>query len=148
MSPQRTKNTAAVQAVDACEPGSHTYCAKKIKGARPLHTHPARDLSQALTPAAKLRRTPGETPRDQDEYGPHTNIGTFTRDQAPSSLKLTRATGALHLWRRGTRDPLTRSGPDTYSGNGYTLTRPDCTDTIGSFTLDLKRAPAPHYIHQ
>lgn len=52
------------------------------------------------------------------------------------------------LWRRGTRDPLTRSGPDTYSGNGYTLTLTDSTDGVASFTIDLKRAPGLQYIRQ
>ncbi|MDJ0466626.1 serine hydrolase domain-containing protein [Streptomyces sp. H27-C3] len=113
-----------------------------------LRAHPSAGHGQVLAEAAKTRRPTRPTPPTRDESGPHTDMGTFTCDQAPGSLRLTRTTDTLHLWRRGTRDPLTRSGPDTYSGNGYTLTLPDSTDSVGSFTLDLKRAPGLQYIRQ
>ncbi|NUK21933.1 serine hydrolase domain-containing protein [Streptomyces lunaelactis] len=112
------------------------------------HTHPTRDPGQSLARAAKLRPAPSGMPPAQDTPSPHTDIGTFTCDQAPGSLRLTRAAGALHLWRRGTRDQLARSGPNTYTGNGYTLTLPGSTNAISRFTLDLERAPGLHYLRQ
>lgn len=87
-------------------------------------------------------------PPAQDAPSRHTDVGTFTSEQAPGSLRLTRAAGSLHLWRRGARGPLTRSGPNTYTGNGYTLTLSGSTNPIGSFTLDLDRAPGLKYIRQ
>ncbi|QNE74421.1 hypothetical protein [Streptomyces finlayi] len=67
-----------------------------------LRVHPSRDHGQVLAEAAKIRRPTRQAPRAQGESGPHTDIGTFTCDQAPGSLRLTRTTDALHLWRRGT----------------------------------------------
>ncbi|MET7712303.1 serine hydrolase domain-containing protein [Streptomyces sp. NPDC005407] len=80
--------------------------------------------------------------------GSHLELGTYTCDQAPGSLRLTRSAGILHLWRRGTRDQLTQEGPTAYTGNGYTLTLTGATDKADRFTLDLDRAPGLTYVRR
>jgi CubicO group peptidase (beta-lactamase class C family) len=81
----------------------------------------------------------------------HTWLGTFTCDEVPGVLRLSRHGPTLYLWRRGTADQLARARTEeqTYAGPGYTLTVPT-TDTLNhghptTFTLDLDRAPALHY---
>ncbi|MCY0937875.1 serine hydrolase domain-containing protein [Streptomyces sp. H34-S4] len=106
---------------------------------------------EALVRAAALERSPGTAARTQptlDDRSQHTELGTFTCDQAPGSLRLTRRADALHLWRRGTCDRLTPTGSGIYAGNGYTLTVPSSTDQVDRFTLDLNRAPRLTYIRQ
>ncbi|MCY0944236.1 serine hydrolase domain-containing protein [Streptomyces antarcticus] len=118
---------------------------------RDLHQQPTLAPKEALVRATALERTPSTATRDQptpDDLGQHTELGTFACDQAPGSLRLTRRADALHLWRRGTCDQLTHSGPGLYAGNGYTLTVPSSTDQIDRFTLDLERAPRLAYVRQ
>ncbi|WP_309226976.1 serine hydrolase domain-containing protein [Streptomyces lunaelactis] len=118
---------------------------------RRLRESPARDPLDVLRQAAKLRRKPTaavRTEQAQIDHNPHMELGTFTCDQAPGSLRLTRSAGALNLWRRGTRDQLTQAGPTAYTGNGYTLTLTVSPDQIDRFTLDLDRAPGLTYIRK
>jgi len=112
-------------------------------------THPGQLLTRALNtqpapaPSATTRRHDG-TPEAE-----HTPLGTYTCDEVPGTLRLTRSDGTLYLWRRGTRDRLTRTGPATYTGDGYTLTLAATEagpgDRPRSFVLDLDRAPGLHY---
>jgi CubicO group peptidase (beta-lactamase class C family) len=112
-------------------------------------THPGQLLARALnaqpapTPSATACRR-GGTPEAE-----HTPLGTYTCDEVPGTLRLTRSDGMLYLWRRGTRDRLTCTGPATYIGDGYTLTltatKAGPGDRPRSFVLDLDRAPGLHY---
>ncbi|MFG2338790.1 serine hydrolase domain-containing protein [Streptomyces yangpuensis] len=118
---------------------------------RDLHQQPTLAPKEALVCAAARERTPGTAVQDQpapDDLGQHTELGTFTCDQAPGSLRLTRSSATLHLWRRGTYDRLTPTGSGNYAGNGYTLTVPSGTGEVDRFTLDLDRAPGLTYIRQ
>ncbi|MFI5982010.1 serine hydrolase domain-containing protein [Streptomyces sp. NPDC051555] len=118
---------------------------------RGLGEHPERSTGDVLYQASALRQKPKGAGRYQQAHGdhsPHNELGTFTCDQAPGSLRLTRNADALHLWRRGTRDELTQTGPTTYTGNGYTLTVAGRTDQLEGFTLDLNRAPGLAYVRQ
>ncbi|WP_328928470.1 beta-lactamase family protein [Streptomyces sp. NBC_00190] len=118
---------------------------------RDLHEQPMLPPKEVLLRAATLERIPGTVVRTQpilDDRDRHTEIGTFTCDQALGSLQLTSSAGALHLWRRGTRDQLTPTGPGVHVGNGYTLTIPSSMDQVDRFTLDLDRAPGLAYIRQ
>ncbi|MDJ0345628.1 hypothetical protein QMK19_25885 [Streptomyces sp. H10-C2] len=75
-------------------------------------------------------------------------LGTYTCDQVPGTLRLSRKNRALYLWRR-TRDRLTRTGPTTYTADGYTLTLAATAGESGpradDFVVDLERAPGLHY---
>lgn len=118
---------------------------------RGLREHPERDPWDVLRQSADLRRKPAATDPPQHahgDHGPHIELGTFTCDQAPGSLRLTRSADTLHLWRRGTRDQLTQAGPATYTSNGYTLTLTGSIDQVERFTLDLDRAPGLAYIRR
>ncbi|MFZ3470265.1 serine hydrolase [Streptomyces sp. 4.24] len=118
---------------------------------RGLGEHPERDTGDVLCQASALPQRPKGAVRTQQAHGdhsPHVELGTFTCDQAPGSLRLTRSADALHLWRRGARDELTQTGPTTYTGNGYTLTVAGRTDQLDGFTLDLDRAPGLAYVRQ
>ncbi|AWZ05339.1 MULTISPECIES: serine hydrolase domain-containing protein [unclassified Streptomyces] len=118
---------------------------------RDLHKQPMLAPKEVLLRTATLAQTPSTAVRDQptlNDYVQRTELGTFTCTQAPGSLRLTRSAGALHLWRRGTRDQLTPTGPGIYTGNGYTLTVSSSTDQVDRFTLDLDRAPGLTYIRQ
>ncbi|MFD3538260.1 serine hydrolase domain-containing protein [Streptomyces sp. NPDC058662] len=118
---------------------------------RDLHEQPMLAPKEVLLRAATMERTPGTVARTQpilDDRDRHTELGTFTCDQALGSLRLTSSAGALHLWRRGTRDQLTPTGPGVHAGNGYTLTMPSSMDQVDRFTLDLDRAPGLTYIRQ
>ncbi|MFI1864377.1 serine hydrolase domain-containing protein [Streptomyces jumonjinensis] len=127
--------------------------ADRVAGAilRDLHQQPTLAPKGALVHAAALKRTPSTamqalpTPDDRSQQ---TELGTFTCDQAPGSLRLTRSADALYLWRRGARDQLTPAGPGVYVGNGYTLTVSISTSQIDQFTLNLDRAPGLTYIRQ
>ncbi|MDG4807719.1 serine hydrolase [Micromonospora sp. WMMD1120] len=81
----------------------------------------------------------------------HTMLGTYVCDEVPGSVRLTRSAGSLYLWRRGTRDRLTRSG-SSYRAEGYALTPNtspmatfDDVPAPSGFVLDLDRAPGLHY---
>lgn len=118
---------------------------------RDLHQQPTLAPKEALVRATALKPTPSSAMRAQptpDDHGQQTELGTFTCDQAPGSLRLTRSAAALRLWRRGTCDQLVPTGSGRYAGNGYTLTVPATTDQIDRFTLDLDRAPGLTYIRQ
>ncbi|MFD5494618.1 serine hydrolase domain-containing protein [Streptomyces sp. NPDC127091] len=119
---------------------------------RDLRERPEPDAVDLLRQATSPHRTtradrtrPRSVGRDR---GPHAELGTFTCDQAPGSLRLTRSADTLHLWRRGTRDQLTQAGPTVYTGDGYTLTLTGDTNQVDRFTLDLDRAPGLTYIRQ
>ncbi|MEV0415968.1 serine hydrolase domain-containing protein [Streptomyces sp. NPDC050448] len=118
---------------------------------RNLHQPPLLAPKEALLRAAAREQTPSTVVQDQPrpgDLGQHTELGTFTCDQAPGNLRLTRRADTLHLWRRGTCDRLTPAGSGIYAGNGYTLTVPSGTDQVDRFTLDLDRAPGLTYIRQ
>ncbi|MFB7782196.1 serine hydrolase domain-containing protein [Streptomyces vinaceus] len=118
---------------------------------RNLHKQPTLAIEEALAQATAVERTPGAAVQAQptvDDLSRHTELGTFTCDQAPGSLRLTRTTGALHLWRRGTTDQLTPTEPGVYAGNGYTLTMAGNTNHGDRFILDLDRAPGLTYVRQ
>ncbi|MBT2449361.1 serine hydrolase [Streptomyces sp. ISL-43] len=118
---------------------------------RDLHKQPTQAPKEALVRAATLERTSNTAVRTQptlDGCGQHTELGTFTCDLAPGSLRLTHSADALHLWRRGARDQLSPTGPGVYAGNGYILTVSSSTDQVDRFTLDLDRAPGLTYIRQ
>ncbi|MFJ9211058.1 hypothetical protein [Streptomyces sp. NPDC102264] len=109
------------------------------------------DPRDLLPRVAAVRREPKAVVRRQDAVGvesPHIELGTYTCDQIPGSLRLTRSAGTLHLWRRGTRDQLTQAGPATYTGNGYTLTLNGTADRADQFSLDLDRAPGLAYVRR
>ncbi|WP_030845637.1 serine hydrolase domain-containing protein [Streptomyces sp. NRRL F-4474] len=118
---------------------------------RDLHQQHTLAPKEALVRAAAQEQTPSTAVQDQpapDDLGQHTELGTFTCDQAPGSLRLTRGSDTLHLWRRGTYDRLTPTVSGIYAGNGYTLTVPSGTGQVDHFTLDLDRAPNLTYIRQ
>lgn len=118
---------------------------------RDLHQQPTLAPKEALVRATARERTPSTAIRDQpapNDRDQHTEVGTFTCDQVPGSLRLTRRADTLHLWRRGTCDQLTPTGSGTYVGNGHTLTMPTNTDQVDRFALDLDRAPGLTYIRQ
>ncbi|MER8091880.1 serine hydrolase domain-containing protein [Streptomyces goshikiensis] len=118
---------------------------------RDLRTRSALSPHEMLVRAAALQETPRNAPRAQHSRGEpssFTELGTFTCDQAPGSLRLTLSANVLHLWRRGTRDRLSPKGPGVYTGNGYTLTLSSGTDLVDRFTLDLDRAPGLTYVRQ
>ncbi|MGO4458047.1 serine hydrolase domain-containing protein [Streptomyces sp. M-16] len=118
---------------------------------RGLGEHPELDLEGVLRRAATLRRELKAAVRNQHAHRDRSldvELGTFSCDQAPGSLRLTRSANTLHLWRRGSRDQLIQTGPAAYAGNGYTLTLTGSTDQVDSFTLDLDRAPGLTYIRR
>lgn len=118
---------------------------------RELREHPGLDPRDLLPRVAAIRRKTKAVVHTQDAssaQSPHIEFGTFTCDQAPGSLRLTRSAGTLHLWRRGTRDQLTQTGPTTYTGNGYTLTFNGTANRANQFTLDLDRAPGLAYVRR
>ncbi|GGS27785.1 hypothetical protein Snoj_10440 [Streptomyces nojiriensis] len=118
---------------------------------RGLGEHPELDPKDVLHTAATLRPEPKVAARTQHangDRGPEVELGRFSCDQAPGSLRLTRSAGTLHLWRRGSRDQLTQTGPAAYVGNGYTLTLTGGADQVDSFTLDLDRAPGLTYVRR
>ncbi|MFE4828039.1 serine hydrolase domain-containing protein [Streptomyces sp. NPDC056672] len=115
---------------------------------RELREQPDLDPRDLLPRVAAVRRKPKAVVRSQDAVSvesPHVELGTYTCDQVPGSLRLTRSAGTLHLWRRGTRDQLTQAGLTTYTGDGYTLTLNGIADQADRFTLDLDRAPGLTY---
>jgi CubicO group peptidase (beta-lactamase class C family) len=117
---------------------------------RALEQHPGQGLDELLPLAAERARQPVTTAatdhREDDGNQPRRELGRFTCDQVPGTLRLTRTGDTLHLWRRGTPDRLAPVGPATWAGNGYTLTLPGDTDHIEGFTLDLDRAPGLAYV--
>ncbi|MYT21760.1 serine hydrolase [Streptomyces sp. SID7760] len=118
---------------------------------RNLHQQPTLAPKEALVHAAAREQTPNAAVQDQptpDGLGQHTELGTFTCDQAPGNLRLTRRADTLHVWRRGTCDRLTPTGSGIYAGNGYTLTVSSGTGQVDRFILDLDRAPGLTYIRQ
>ncbi|WP_433530601.1 serine hydrolase domain-containing protein [Micromonospora sp. CA-263727] len=112
-----------------------------------LDAKPDEILSRALASCPVHQATPQDS---VDAEAPHSTLGTFACDEVPGTVRLTRSTGSLYLWRRGAFDRLTCTGPATYAANGYTLTLPTYTadgnvPMPDGFTLDLDRAPGLHY---
>lgn len=110
-------------------------------------TDPREILTLALRRHSAPQPAPVEPP---DRDTPHTPLGTYSCEEVPGTLRLTGSADSLYLWRRGTRDRLTRTGPATYAGDGYTLTLlaapADHGDPqVTSLILDLARAPGLHY---
>ncbi|RDG37845.1 serine hydrolase domain-containing protein [Streptomyces corynorhini] len=115
---------------------------------RELREHPDLDPRDLLPRVAAAQRDPKAVACGQDAVSvesAYIELGTYTCDQAPGSLRLTRSVGTLQLWRRGTADHLTQTGQTTYTGNGYTLTLNSAADQADRFTLDLDRAPGLAY---
>ncbi|MFD9593086.1 serine hydrolase domain-containing protein [Kitasatospora sp. NPDC059973] len=114
-----------------------------------LRRDPAADLGAVLARLATASSTPTALPAAEPDNGggdqPHTMIGVFACDQVPGSLRLSRSNGELYLWRRGTRDRLTRTEPTLYTSDSYVLTVPTADDPIDRFVLDLARAPGLLY---
>ncbi|MFG1776861.1 serine hydrolase domain-containing protein [Micromonospora sp. NPDC049048] len=113
-----------------------------------LGTDPGELLSRVL----RSRSAPEATLLESiDTEAPHTALlGTYVCDEVPGTVRLSRSAGSLYLWRRGTRDRLTCSGPATYTANGYTLTltTPSADENRpppDGFILDLDRAPGLQY---
>ncbi|MFF2374754.1 hypothetical protein ACFVUW_10260 [Streptomyces xiamenensis] len=117
---------------------------------RALEQNPGQDLDELLPLAAERARHPATTAaadhRGDNGARPRRELGRFTCDQVPGTLRLTRTGDTFHLWRRGTPDPLAPTGAATWAGDGYTLTLPGGTDHIEGFTLDLDRAPGLAYV--
>ena len=116
---------------------------------RSMEQDPGRDLEELLPLAARHAQQPAETAaadHEDDDERLRRELGRFTCDQVPGTLRLTRTGDTLRLWRRGTPDRLTPAGPATWAGNGYTLTLPGGTDDVEGFTLDLDRAPGLAYV--
>ncbi|MER5972217.1 serine hydrolase domain-containing protein [Streptomyces sp. NPDC002055] len=115
---------------------------------RALDEHPGQDLHELLPLVSGSTRRPARPAADgrQDDGRGHRELGRFTCDEVPGTLRLTRTGDTLHLWRRGSADRLAPAGPATWAGNGYNLTLPGHTDDIASFTLDLDRAPGLAYV--
>ncbi|MEV0963696.1 serine hydrolase domain-containing protein [Streptomyces sp. NPDC049910] len=115
---------------------------------RELRTRPAQDLADLLSRAAATqprsqRVTPASPAPAATEQ--HTELGTFTCGQVPGHLRITHIGDALYLWRRGTADQLTKSGPQSYSGDGYRLTLTGDAERPDAFVLSLDRAPGLVY---
>lgn len=119
---------------------------------RDLRERPELDVVDLLSRAKSPRRSAradNARPRSVGgDHSSHAELGTFTCDQAPGNLRLTRSAEALYLWRRGTGDELAQVGPTAYTGDGYTLTLAGDTNQVDRFTLDLDRAPGLTYIRQ
>nr|BEK67495.1 hypothetical protein KPHV_47220 [Kitasatospora purpeofusca] len=114
---------------------------------RELAEHPDQEVEELLPLAAgrARRSTKATTDGHEDDGGQLPGeLGGFTCDQVPGTLRLTRTGDTLHLWRRGTADRLTQTSPLTYTGPGYTITF-DAQDTVTGFRLDLQRAPGLLY---
>jgi hypothetical protein len=116
--------------------------------------HPDTDPEQLLAHEAGIHprplRTEGTNGHDADQQAEaaHTPLGVFACDEVPGTVRLTRDDQTLYLWRRGTHDRLTPTGPGAYTADGYTLTlRPSTAirDRIDGFVLDLNRAPGLCY---
>jgi CubicO group peptidase (beta-lactamase class C family) len=117
-----------------------------------LARNPGADPGQLLRTAIKAAApvppaTSATGSRHSDPDAPeHTSLGTYTCDDVPGVLRLTRSDGTLYLWRRGTSDRLTRTSAQAYTGDGYVLTLyADLADHPRSFVLDLDRAPGLYY---
>jgi len=116
-----------------------------------LDHHPEADLGEVLRRSLQQRPKPPPAPVNRPKLdAPHMPLGTYACEDVPGTVRLTRSEGALYLWRRGTRDYLTRSGPATYTADGYTLTlttspADKCEPSPDGFVLDLDRAPGLHY---
>ncbi|KPI02944.1 beta-lactamase [Actinobacteria bacterium OK074] len=114
------------------------------------HT-PGAGPAELISHALRTRSVPQPNPADNsDTEASHTSLGTYVCDDVPGTIRLTHAAGSLYLWRRGTSDRLTRTGPTTYAANGYMLTPPtspadDRAPDLDSFVIDLDRAPGLRY---
>ena len=84
-----------------------------------------------------------------DHATPYIPLGTYACKDVPGTVRLTHSANSLYLWRRGTYDRLTRTGPATYTADGYTRTLTtspaDSLPSSDGFVLDLHRAPGLHY---
>ncbi|MEU6233053.1 serine hydrolase domain-containing protein [Kitasatospora sp. NPDC047058] len=97
---------------------------------------------------AQLVATRGEAEEAQGSEpvadSEHIEIGAFTCEDVPGTLRLTRTSSGLHLWRKGTGDRLAQTGSLTYTGPGYAITL-DTQEAVTGFRLDLQRAPGLLY---
>ncbi|MFE0376185.1 serine hydrolase domain-containing protein [Streptomyces inhibens] len=112
--------------------------------------HPDADPGEVLRRSLQQRPEPPAPVNRPTHDAPHIPLGTYACEDVPGTVSLTRSEGSLYLWRRGTRDHLSRSGPATYKADGYTLTLPtspadECVPSPDGFVLDLDRAPGLHY---
>ncbi|WP_165949822.1 serine hydrolase [Micromonospora sp. KC207] len=109
------------------------------------------DTGELLSRALLSRLAPEPAhPAGVDAEAAHATLGTYSCDEVPGTVRLTRSAGSLHLWRRRTPDRLDRIGPAIYAANGYSLTVAlPLTDgkvpPPDSFVLDLDRAPGLRY---
>jgi CubicO group peptidase (beta-lactamase class C family) len=114
--------------------------------------HQEADLNQLISAAiTEVRPAPATMTRHADDMSTpehtHIHIGTYSSDDVPGTLRLTRSDGQLHLWRRGRSQRLTLRSTRTYIGDGYVLTLPTTPDNDNppGFVLDLDRAPGIQY---
>lgn len=108
------------------------------------------DADALLAHALRSHRSPQhvrEAARPEGVGASHIPLGTYTCDEVPGALRLTRSAGSLYLWRRGTCDQLfSSSRASVFTANGYAVTlRGDAQDGPAGFTLDLERAPGLRY---
>lgn len=85
-----------------------------------------------------------------NESGGTQKLGAFAASEVPGRVQLLKIGKNLALIRRGTRDLLTPLGTtgQEFRGPGFVLTLGPATgdgNAIGSFMLDLDRAPRIHY---
>ncbi|MGV9266574.1 serine hydrolase domain-containing protein [Kitasatospora sp. NPDC003701] len=97
--------------------------------------------AQLVATRGEAEEVPASEPVADSE---HIKIGAFTCEDVPGTLRLTRSSNGLHLWRKGTGDRLAQTGSLTYTGPGYTITL-DTQETVTCFRLDLQRAPGLLY---
>nr|WP_272924868.1 serine hydrolase domain-containing protein [Streptomyces sp. SID4951] len=115
---------------------------------------PEADPGEVLHRSLQQRPKPPPTPVNRPNLdAAHIPLGAYACKDVPGTVRLTRSEGSLHLWRRGTPDHLTRTGPATYTAHGYTLTlttspADKSTSLPDGFVLDLDRAPGLHYRRQ
>jgi CubicO group peptidase (beta-lactamase class C family) len=115
-----------------------------------LDRRPESDPNEVLARALQRRPEPPPSPvNSSDSDTPHIPLGTYACKDVPGTVRLTHSANSLYLWRRGTHDRLTRTGPATYTADGYTLTLTtspaDSQPSPDGFVLDLDRAPGLHY---
>ncbi|WP_432144263.1 serine hydrolase domain-containing protein [Streptomyces sp. bgisy084] len=116
-----------------------------------LDRRPEADPGEVLRRSLQQHPKPPLAPLNRPNLdAPHMPLGTYACEDVPGTVRLTRSEGSLYLWRRGTSDHLTRTGPTTYTAEGYTLTltaSPPESSMFSpdGFVLDLDRAPGLHY---
>jgi CubicO group peptidase (beta-lactamase class C family) len=118
-------------------------------GALSQPVHQEADLRQlveaALTTAAEIPTAP-PCLAGKNDTSEHTPIGSYTCDEVPGILRLTRSGDQLYLWRRGTSQKLKPISPQSYAGEGYAIILPTTSiDAPQGFVLNLDRAPGLVY---